>query len=198
MAKKMGTNPLSGLNSLIRDTQEDNAAHETHDVQGVDVTHDQHNAHKDNVAHDQHITQDAPDEHKVLIAQDEHSAHKVRLVQDAMQVQDVPNASQEQDAQQVQYQYDAQVARHEYDLNHGEARALVTDIVTNQDLRTQGRKGQKLPRINMAFAPDNLAYLQAIAGFERMSATQYVNNLIREDQKKRQPLYEQLLALRGN
>lgn len=46
---------------------------------------------------------------------------------------------------------------------------------------TQGRKGQKLPRINMAFSNDNLEYLQIISRIEGVSITQYVNNLIEAD-----------------
>ena len=124
MAKKMGTNPLVGLNGLIRNTQD-----EPHNVHG---------------AHDVYEAQ------SIHVAQEAHDPHDVHTAPYA------PGAP-----------------------------------------RTQGRKGQKLPRINMAFSPENLAYLQAIAGFERMSATQYVNNLIKQDMQDRHTLYEQLLALRG-
>lgn len=48
----------------------------------------------------------------------------------------------------------------------------------------------------MAFSPELLAYLQTISGFERVSATQYVNNLIREDMKRRAGLFNKLTALR--
>ena len=116
MAKKMGTNPLTGINGLIRSTQE---------------------------------PLDEP------LALDELIVH---YTQDVL-------------------------------ITH-------VDEDTHDTPQTQGRKGQKLPRINMAFAPDLLEYLQAISGFERVSATQYVNGLIREDKKKRAELYGQLNALR--
>lgn len=46
---------------------------------------------------------------------------------------------------------------------------------------TQGKKGKKLPRINMAFSPENLEYLQLISRLEGISITQYVNNLVAKD-----------------
>jgi predicted DNA binding CopG/RHH family protein len=50
---------------------------------------------------------------------------------------------------------------------------------------TQGKKGHKLPRINMAFSPENLEYLQIISRIEGMSITEYVNTLIKTDSSKR-------------
>ena len=50
---------------------------------------------------------------------------------------------------------------------------------------TQGRKGQKLPRINMAFSIENLEYLQIISRIEGKSITEYVNTLIRADSSNR-------------
>jgi hypothetical protein len=51
--------------------------------------------------------------------------------------------------------------------------------------QTQGTKGQKLPRINMAFSLENLEYLQLISRVEGMSITEYVNTLIRTDSSNR-------------
>jgi predicted DNA binding CopG/RHH family protein len=53
-----------------------------------------------------------------------------------------------------------------------------------------GRKGQKLPRINMAFSHENLEYLQIMARIEGVSMTQYVNTLIEADRKKRADVIE--------
>lgn len=47
------------------------------------------------------------------------------------------------------------------------------------------KKGQKLPRINIAFTNENLDYLQRISKLEDTSITQYVNDLIHEDLKDR-------------
>ena len=50
---------------------------------------------------------------------------------------------------------------------------------------TQGRKGHKLPRINMAFTAENLEYLQLIGRIEGISATAYVNKLLKADSETR-------------
>ena len=50
--------------------------------------------------------------------------------------------------------------------------------------RTQGKKGQKLPRINMAFQTANLEYLQLISRIDGKSITEYVNNLVEQDRQR--------------
>ena len=49
--------------------------------------------------------------------------------------------------------------------------------------KTQGRRGEKLPRINMAFSPQNLEYLRIMAGIRGVSITKYVNALIERDRE---------------
>lgn len=56
--------------------------------------------------------------------------------------------------------------------------------------RTQGRKGQKLPRINMAFQKENLEYLQIISRIEGKSITDYVNKLVESDRIKNVAIIE--------
>ena len=54
-------------------------------------------------------------------------------------------------------------------------------IVTNVKIepqRTQGRKGHKLPRINMAFQPINHEYIKRVSRQKGISMTDYVNQLI--------------------
>ena len=50
---------------------------------------------------------------------------------------------------------------------------------------TQGRKGKKLPRINMAFSQDNLEYLRLISRIEGVSMTEYVNQLLEVDKEEK-------------
>lgn len=59
----------------------------------------------------------------------------------------------------------------------------------------RGVKGKPLPRINMAFDPDNLHYLQIMAGFDRVSITRYVNRLIEEDLTRRVDIYGQIISI---
>lgn len=60
---------------------------------------------------------------------------------------------------------------------------------------SQGKKGQKLPRINMAFATSNLEYLRLISRIEGISITEYINRLIQADRDKRQGILEEAKKL---
>jgi len=50
---------------------------------------------------------------------------------------------------------------------------------------TQGKKGQKLPRINMAFSHENLEYLNIVSRIDGISKTDFVNRLIAKDRSRR-------------
>lgn len=59
------------------------------------------------------------------------------------------------------------------------------DTQITQQTQTN-KKGQKLPRINMAFTNEHLEYLRVISRLEGISITQYVNDLISNDMVRRQ------------
>ena len=62
--------------------------------------------------------------------------------------------------------------------------------------KTQGRKGEKMPRINMAFTPVNLEFLHIMAAVEGTSITRYVNRVIEQERKQNNPFhYINLLIL---
>ena len=61
--------------------------------------------------------------------------------------------------------------------------------------RTQGKKGEKLPRMNMAFAPENYDHIQLMGRLVGCSATEYVNRLIAADREARGDVIEQALKL---
>ena len=46
------------------------------------------------------------------------------------------------------------------------------------DMQTQGRKGEKLPRINMAFSPANHEFINIMSRLSGLTLTQYVNRVI--------------------
>ena len=48
---------------------------------------------------------------------------------------------------------------------------------------TQGKKVQKLPRINMAFSEENIEYLRLMSRIRGVSMTQYVNDLLDQDRE---------------
>ena len=56
--------------------------------------------------------------------------------------------------------------------------------------RTQGRKGEKLPRINMAFSPENLEFLRIMAGISGQSMTRYLNTLIDRERSQNALAFE--------
>lgn len=49
---------------------------------------------------------------------------------------------------------------------------------------TQGRKGHKAPRINMAFSPDNHAWIKTRSRQLGMSATEFVNSILDQERLK--------------
>lgn len=54
---------------------------------------------------------------------------------------------------------------------------------------TQGRKGAKQQRINMAFSPENMDYMRVMAGLKGVSITRFVNDLIARDREKNSTAY---------
>lgn len=64
--------------------------------------------------------------------------------------------------------------------------------------QTQGRKGAKLPRINMAFSPQNLEYLRVMAGLKGQSVTKYVNALVEQDMALNVEAYTAAKRITGN
>ena len=57
----------------------------------------------------------------------------------------------------------------------------VQEIMPGRELgSTQGKKGQKLPRMNVAFSDENHAYLTYISRRRGLSATAFVNLIIDE------------------
>ena len=49
-----------------------------------------------------------------------------------------------------------------------------------EEMRTQGRKGCKAARINMAFTPENHAFIKFAARYKGMTLTEFTNHMIEE------------------
>ena len=81
-------------------------------------------------------------------------------------------------------------AQQEQEVQHPE--------VIQETVQTQGRKGAKLPRINMAFTPQNLEYLRIMAGLRGQSVTRYVNALVEQDMELNRGAYDAAKQLIGN
>lgn len=82
------------------------------------------------------------------------------------------------------------ISNHAQDVQRTQEVQEVQEDRKSVSKTTQGRKGQKLPRINMAFLPENLEYLQVISRIEGVSITEYVNRLIDSDRAERSDLLE--------
>lgn len=72
------------------------------------------------------------------------------------------------------------------------------EVQRPEAVQTQGRKGAKLPRINMAFTPQNLEYLRIMAGLRGQSITKYVNALVEQDMDLNRVAYDAAKRLAGN
>lgn len=55
---------------------------------------------------------------------------------------------------------------------------------------TRGKKGAKMPRINMAFTPSNLDFIRVMAAIRGQNMTQYVNSLIEKERQNNSEVYE--------
>lgn len=62
-------------------------------------------------------------------------------------------------------------------------------------LQTQGRKGCKATRINMAFTPDNHDFIKVMAGIKGQTMTEYANEVITRYRSEHSDLYDQAKAL---
>lgn len=58
-----------------------------------------------------------------------------------------------------------------------------------EGMNTQGRKGMKLDRMNMAFSPANYDYIRVMSAIRGQSMTQFVNDIIMEDRQKNGKVY---------
>ena len=73
-----------------------------------------------------------------------------------------------------------------------EARALA------QTLHTSGRKGVKLPRINLAFAPDVYDYINTMSRVRGENMTQFVNHVLTQYMEEHKDIYEKAIEFRNS
>ena len=60
---------------------------------------------------------------------------------------------------------------------------------------TQGKRGMKADRMNMAFSHENFEYMRTMAGLHKMTMTKFINKLIEEDRQRNADLYEKAKSL---
>lgn len=62
-------------------------------------------------------------------------------------------------------------------------------------MQTQGRKGCKAVRINMAFTPENHEYIKTMSRIAGVSMTEYTNTVIERYRTEHPEIFEQAKAL---
>lgn len=67
-----------------------------------------------------------------------------------------------------------------------------------QEMKTTGRKGVKLPRINLAFAPDVYEYIQTMSRVRGETLTAFVNLAIREHMQEHADIYEKAIEFKNS
>ena len=63
------------------------------------------------------------------------------------------------------------------------------------DGRTQGRKGCKLARINMAFTSENYLFIKTVARLKGMNLTEFVNYIVEDYREQHAEAYEKAKAV---
>lgn len=67
-----------------------------------------------------------------------------------------------------------------------------------QEMKTAGRKGVKLPRINLAFSPDVYEYIQIMSRVRGESMTAFVNIALRQHIEEHRDLYDKAIEFRNS
>lgn len=62
-----------------------------------------------------------------------------------------------------------------------------TEEEVTAEMQTQGHKGEKLPRINLALTRDNYKFVITMARAKGMTITKYVNTLVAQERVQKEP-----------
>lgn len=66
------------------------------------------------------------------------------------------------------------------------------------ELKTTGRKGCKLPRINLALTPAIHDYVRTMARVQGITITEFINNIIAEYMAENKDIYEKAIEFRNS
>ena len=67
-----------------------------------------------------------------------------------------------------------------------------------QGRRTSGRKGVKLPRINMAFSPELYDYIRTVSMARGQTMTDFLNHIVEKSMEENREVYEKALEFRNS
>lgn len=64
--------------------------------------------------------------------------------------------------------------------------------------KTTGRKGAKLPRINLAFSPANYEFIKVMAQVRGESMTDFINEIVSDARETHADIYHQAIRFRNS
>jgi hypothetical protein len=67
-----------------------------------------------------------------------------------------------------------------------------------ENLQTAGKKGVKLPRINLAFTPANYEFIKIMAQVRGQNLTEFVNYMLREARENHADVYNRAIEFRNS
>lgn len=67
-----------------------------------------------------------------------------------------------------------------------------------QSLKTSGRKGLKLPRINLAFSPEIYEYIKTMSRVSGQSMTDFINAALQQHLNEHRDIYEKAIEFRNS
>lgn len=67
-----------------------------------------------------------------------------------------------------------------------------------RDLKTAGRKGVKLPRVNLAFAPEVYDYVKTMSKISGLTYTEFINKILSDHMKSHGETYKKALEIRDS
>lgn len=66
------------------------------------------------------------------------------------------------------------------------------------DMKTSGRKGVHLPRINLAFSPDIYDYVKTMSKASGLTYTEFINKILQDHKEKHADTYKKALEIRNS
>jgi len=105
-------------------------------------------------------------------------------------------AEPEQEAAEVMQEAAAQEAAQERKPRRTYTEQEAAEIM--QTLQTSGRKGIKLPRINLAFTPELHEYIITMSRVRGENLTQFVNYVLRQHMEEHRDIYEKAIEFRNS
>lgn len=113
-----------------------------------------------------------------------------RAMQKMQTAQDTLDEKVVQDNQEVHVEHEAQKKRKDRkSYNKQEAQEIL-----NSGRNARGLGGVKMPRINMAFSPQNYDFIKVLSRVRGQSGTDFVNHLVDMYREQNKEQYEQAKA----